>query len=205
MNGPIPLPAVPARGNRGARLPLTPLPIAPPKRGGVPRFGPQSRPAVRCGRTRTARITESGANRPVPDDPEQKTPRNPAMEALPQPSPYLHPSEEAAPPPPHISGLVPPRTRCLSRLRSATTSRSHPDCRLATPSLSLRFDCETPEEQVPLNTLPTVIATDSRPPMFTHSCPNLHCRPQCDHRTRQGARSLRERVDPWDTSTGGQK
>ena len=70
MNSPIPLPAVPARGNQGTRLPgkrpspadgLTSLPIAWPKREGVPRFGPQSRPAVRRGRTRTARITESGA------------------------------------------------------------------------------------------------------------------------------------------------
>ena len=129
MNSPIPLPAVPARGNQGTRLPgkrpspadgLTSLPIAPPKREGVPRFGPQSRPAVRRGRTRTAQITESGAK--------------PAG----------------------------------SRRSGAENAQESGHGGSSAPSPSL---CEAPEDQVPLDTLPTVIETDPRPPMFTHFLP----------------------------------
>ena len=108
MNGPIPLAAAPApalaRGNRGTRLPgkrptgSHRCPSHPPSAKECPDS------ALRAARLSAAeglgppKSPNPGQNRPVLDDPEQKTPENPAMEALQQPSPYLHPSEEAAPP-----------------------------------------------------------------------------------------------------------
>ena len=113
-----------------------------------------------------------GQNRPVPDDPEQKTPENPAMEALQQPSPYLHPSEEAAlPPPSHLWPRPPPNS--LSLPASVATQRLVLILIVAWRPRPSPFALRGARRSSTLVTLPTVIERGHAYRRLHTFCPNL--------------------------------
>ena len=160
MNGPIPLPAAPApalaRSNRGTRLPgkrpspadgLTPLPIAWPKREGVPRFGPRSRPAVRRGRIWTDQITESvakpaGSGRSGAEN-TRESGHGSSSAAFTLPPPL----GRSCAPPSHLWPRPPPNS--LSLPASVATQRLVLILIVALRRRPLPLLCEAPEDQVP--------------------------------------------------------
>ena len=166
MNGPIPLPAAPApalaRSNREPGFRENgPARLTGSHR--CPSHGPSAKEcpdsALRAAGLSAAEglgppeSPNPGQNRPVPDDPEQKTPENPAMEALQQPFTLPPPlGRSCAPPPSHLWPRPPPNS--LSLPAFVATQRLALILIVAWQGALLPSPCEVPEDQVPWSHYP---------------------------------------------------